>query len=267
MAPPVLKFIECSLTKEGVAIIAFNRPDKANAVNPQMYDEWRDAMRWAAKDDDVIVAVITGKGRFFCAGQELGAPDPNESDDMETLLKARIQVASDVVDEFIKFPKLLIGAANGPTIGIGCTTLALCDVIYSVPHATFNTPFMELGFCAEGTSSLMFPRIMGNAKANEILLLGRKCTAKEFEEWGFISRILPADSFLEQVLEIATRAASLPRNAVLQTKNLVKVTMQDELLAANRREMKLLTERMMSEETMNAIANFLMKKASGKSKL
>ncbi|KAI8811295.1 ClpP/crotonase-like domain-containing protein [Cladochytrium replicatum] len=251
MSPPVLETIECTLSRDGVALIAFNRPNKANCISPQMYLDWRNALRWAANDDEVIVAVITGKGRFFCAGQELG-------DEMNVDINDRTMRSELVAEEYIKFPKLLVAAVNaavGPAIGMGCTTLALCDVIYSVPHATFNTPFMELGFCAESCSSVTFPHIFGLARANEILILGRKCTAEEFERWGFISRIIPAETFLADVLEIATRAAKLPRNAVLQTKNLVKATMKKELLETNRREMRLLAKRFTTETTRKEIGD------------
>ncbi|KAI8805970.1 ClpP/crotonase-like domain-containing protein [Cladochytrium replicatum] len=267
MSTPKFETMECTLTSDGVAIIAYNRPAKANAISLQLYREWLDAMRWAANDKRVIVAVVTGKGKFFTGGAELLMPDPNAPKPTREMIIARTNITRQLVEEYIKFPKLLIGAANGPVLGIGCTTLSLCDVVYSVPDAYFKTPFMELGFCAEGCSSFLFSHIIGPARANEMILLGRQCSAEEFERWGFISRILPAENFMEQVMDIAKKAAALPPNAVLQTKNLIKLTMQKELMAANNREIDLLVERMLSDEHQNAVARFLTNKAAKKSKL
>ncbi|KAG0935790.1 hypothetical protein G6F32_010299 [Rhizopus arrhizus] len=118
MSVPKLETVAITLFKNGVAEIAFNRPKRYNALSPQSYKDWLHALKWAADTNDVKVAVLTGRGKFYTSGQELVLPDPDK--------------------------KEMQRAVNGPSIGFGTTTLALCDVTYAVPEATFTTPFMKL---------------------------------------------------------------------------------------------------------------------------
>ncbi|KAJ3195511.1 Enoyl-CoA delta isomerase 2, mitochondrial, partial [Dinochytrium kinnereticum] len=199
------KTIEVLDLGNGVREIAFNRPEKFNAFSPQLYDDFLAALQDATADETTKVTILTGRGKFYSSGQELSAPAASENP--AAYLRHRANVTTQIAETLINYPKLLIAAINGPAIGYACTSLAICDLVYSVPHATFNTPFMELALAVEGCSSILFPRIMGNAKANEMLLLGAKYTAEEWERLGMITRILPADNFLEQVRAIAQKAA------------------------------------------------------------
>ncbi|KAI9484175.1 MAG: ClpP/crotonase-like domain-containing protein [Benjaminiella poitrasii] len=267
---PKLETIELCLFPNGVVEIAHNRPKRYNALSPQSYRDWLTAIKWAAECEDVKVAVLTGRGKFYTSGQELQIPDVNEGN-VEEEMERRRQTTTDVVSEMIKFPKLLIGAVNGPSIGFGTTTLALCDVVYSVPEANFSTPFMKLGFCAEGCSSVLFPRIMGSSKANEMLLMGRTFTAKELVECGFISRLFPTETFRDTVLGLAGEAANFSTEALRVTKDLIKGIDRDLLEQVNQAEMKALGERMGSSDSVESIMRFLeesaAKKAAKKAKL
>jgi peroxisomal 3,2-trans-enoyl-CoA isomerase len=141
-----------------VAVFLFNRPQRANALSPNAYIEWLTLLRWAAKTDAVYAVVLNGKGKFYCSGQELVLAQPTSQEAFEADLKRACKVTEDLVDAFIDFPKLLVAAVNGPCYGFGATHLTLCDVVYVTPDASMKTPFMELGFCAEGCSSYMFPK-------------------------------------------------------------------------------------------------------------
>lgn len=145
----------------------------------------------------------------------------------------------------------------GPAIGFGVTSLALCDVVYAVPEATFSTPFMKLAFCAEGCSSYLFPKIMGTSKANEMLLMGRTFSAKELEAAGFISRTIPADDFHRDVLRIAEEAAKFSSEAIRITKKLVRDVDRELLLKVNQEEMAQLTACAQSKASMDSIHRFV----------
>ncbi|CAO3595482.1 unnamed protein product [Absidia cylindrospora] len=194
-------------------------------------------------------------------------PDFENENLAEDLARQRL-TTKNLVSEMIRFPKLLIGAVNGHCIGFGTTTLALCDVVYSVPEATFSTPFMKLGFCAEGCSSVLFPRIMGNSKANEMLLLGRRFSAKEMEECGFL-RTLTAEGFKDHVLTLAGQAAEFSVEAMKVTKELVRGVDRELLIKTNDVEMERLVERMGSTDSFESIQRFVedsrKKKAAKKS--
>ncbi|KAJ3112668.1 Enoyl-CoA delta isomerase 2, mitochondrial [Phlyctochytrium bullatum] len=239
----------------GVREIAFNRPEKYNAFSPQVYDDLLAALQDAATDPTARVTILTGRGKFYSSGQELTSP-PTDVDPVE-FINFRGSVTRKVADTMINFPTLLIAAVNGPVIGFACTSLTLCDLVYSVPHATFNTPFMELALAVEGCSSLIFPRVMGHAKANEILLLGEKHTAQEWEQMGMITRILPADNFLEQVRAIAKKAATFSPTALAKSKRLIVNQLRDRLIETNRVEMDLVVERMLDPEFAEKVFEFM----------
>ncbi|KAI8388109.1 ClpP/crotonase-like domain-containing protein [Radiomyces spectabilis] len=252
---PQLETLAIQLSATGVAELAFNRPQRYNALSPEAYKDWLKAIQWAASCDRVKVAVLTGRGKYYTSGQELRRPDLSAVGQDAQVRK--LDVTKTLVDELIKFPKLLIAAVNGPAFGFGVTTLALCDVVYSVPHATFNTPFMKLAYCAEGCSSVLFPRIMGPSKANEMLLMGRTFTAEELERCGLISRIFPAENFLQTVLTIAEDCAKFSVDAMKITKELIRGIDRDLLLEVNAREMQQLLERMRSQNAIDTLNQFV----------
>ncbi|ORE01542.1 ClpP/crotonase [Rhizopus microsporus var. microsporus] len=252
---PLLETLEITLTSTGVAELAFNRPNRYNALSPLAYRDWLSAIQWAAKCDAVKVVVLTGRGKYYTSGQELQEPDFSAAG-IEAQKKRR-QVTKTLVDELINFPKLLIAGVNGNAIGFGVTTLALCDVVYSVPGATFNTPFMKLAFCAEGCSSILFPRIMGPSKANEMLLMGRTFTAEELVGCGFVSCLLPLDNFREQILNIAEEAAKFSATAIGVSKKLIRDVDRELLLKVNAVEMEQLTKQMASEESITSLKRFV----------
>ncbi|KAI9272995.1 ClpP/crotonase-like domain-containing protein [Phascolomyces articulosus] len=262
---PKLETIEITLFPTGVAEIAFNRPQRYNALSPQAYRDWLTAIQWAAQCDDVKVTVLTGRGKYYTSGQELAMPNFDD-DDLPAEMERRRQTTKNVVSEMIQFPKVLIGAVNGPSIGFGTTTLALCDVVYAVPEATFNTPFMKLAFCAEGCSSVLFPRIMGQAKANEMLLLGRVFTADEMERCNFLTRLLPKENFREQVLAIAEETAKFSVEAMKVTKELIRGYDRKFLEEVNEVEMERLAERMASPDSLESILRFVEESKNKKKK-
>ncbi|RKP24292.1 hypothetical protein SYNPS1DRAFT_17423 [Syncephalis pseudoplumigaleata] len=243
-----------------LAVIRFNRPDRANALSPEAYLAWSNALTWTADTEEVRAVILTGNGRFYCSGQELSLPSKQSmaGDEFEQTLRRRARVTEQLVGKFIDFPKLLVAAVNGPAYGFGVTHLALCDAVYATEEATFRTPFMELGFCAEGCSSVLFPRQGEGQACHAAQLMGRQFSAKTMAECQFVSQVLPSDRFLQHVLDIVVPAARYPIQAVRQSKALIMSAEERAFLhEVNRREMALLVERMLSEECHNAMIKFL----------
>jgi Delta3-Delta2-enoyl-CoA isomerase len=158
-----------------------------------------------------------------------------------------------MVNSFIDFPKLLIAIVNGPAIGISATIIALCDVIYASENAYFYTPFTALGLCAEGCSSLTFPRILGTSKANEMLNLNHKMTAIEAQSIGFVAKVYQNT---QEVLQKLNQIENLPMGSILANKMLMRKFTIDELRKANLAEIDQLVDRMGSEEALMAMVNF-----------
>jgi peroxisomal 3,2-trans-enoyl-CoA isomerase len=151
----------------------------------------------------------------------------------------------------------LIAAVNGPGVGIGMTSLALYDLVYSVPHATFHTPFMRWGLAAEGCSSGTFPMQLGYAKASALLLAGEVMTARELYAAGMITRVLPADDFLNAVMQVAERMAGYSQSAIQLTREMIRGKLRGELHAANLRECQALRERNANNDAMPNITAFI----------
>jgi len=261
------------ITREDVplALIQFTRPDQLNSFIPEQYHELTTVLSQLDSNDNVSVVVLTGSGPYYSSGQDLSnqarriLKEQSEGNDLGALFTRTVRTqAYPLVEQFIDFSKPIIAAVNGPAMGIAVTTLALCDVVYASETATFSTPFMKLGFCAEGCSSILFPQIMGISKANELLLLGKSLTAQEAERCNLVSSVFPSNTLMDEVLQRASLMASFPPNALKQTKSLIRAPVQKLLHEVNDREMTCLVGRFMSEESKMAVIKFMMEKSKKK---
>ncbi|XP_035678549.1 enoyl-CoA delta isomerase 2-like isoform X2 [Branchiostoma floridae] len=253
---------EIKVTKENkVCSILLNRPAKKNAITWLMYNEIVQALDDASKDDSVTVAVITGAGDYYCSGNDLGNFMNIDPKDMPKMARDGKELLRRFVTAFIDFPKPLIGAVNGPAVGVSVTVLGLFDAVYATDKATFHTPFTELGQSAEGCSSYVFPKLMGNTKANEMLLFNKKLTAHEACERGLVTEVLPHDSFQKEVQTRVEYVAQLPPQSVREGKKLVRDQEREDLHKANEKECEVLEGRWLSEECVRAIMSFFTKKA------
>ncbi len=165
---------------------------------------------------------------------------------------------------WINAEKVLIAAVNGPAVGYGTSSIALFDLVYSVPDAVFFTPFVKVGLCAEACSSITFWRSMGRQKAAALILAGERMTPQELESAGLITKILPKENFLDEVMKIAKRIADSPAGALRDNKKLLMQPMKEELLVANERECAMLRERARTDEPRKAIEDFEREQAEKK---
>ncbi|XP_064394868.1 enoyl-CoA delta isomerase 2-like [Halichondria panicea] len=244
----------------GVRTIMLNRPAKYNAITYQMYSEVQHALEEAAKIDSIVVAMLTGAGNYYCSGNDLSNFTNIPPEGPQKLAAQAKEVLREFVSCFIQFPKVLVAAVNGPAVGISVTTLALCDLVYASENASFHTPFMNLGQSPEACSSVLFPRIMGPAKANEVLLGGRKLTSAEALERGLLTSVFPAKTFSNNVKDLVTSIAELPPKSLMKSKQLLRNVDRDLLEKANKDECDLLEERWLSDECMQAIMAFMQRK-------
>uniref|UniRef100_A0A493TG81 Enoyl-CoA delta isomerase 2 n=5 Tax=Anas TaxID=8835 RepID=A0A493TG81_ANAPP len=247
-------------TKNNITKIMFNRPERKNAINHQMYREIIKALHEAGKDDSTI-AVITGNGEYYTSGNDLNNFANVKPNEMEKMAKDGAVLLKEFVSSFIDFPKPLIAVVNGPAIGISVTLLGLCDIVYASDRATFHTPFSQLGQSPEGCSSYLFPKIMGLAKANEMLLFNKKLTAAQACAWGLVTEVFPDGTFQKEVWERLKAYASLPKNSLAVSKQLLRSMEKEKLHAVNSKECEVLKERWLSDECLNAIVSFFQRKS------
>ncbi|XP_039725357.1 enoyl-CoA delta isomerase 2 isoform X1 [Pteropus medius] len=247
-------------SENGITKIMLNRPTKKNAITTQMYQEIILALKAASKDDSTIT-VLTGNGDYYCSGNDLSNFTDVLSGEIEEKVKSIAILLRDFVDCFIDFPKPLIAVVNGPAVGISVTLLGLFDAVYASDRATFHTPFSHLGQSPEGCSSYIFPKMMGPAKAKEMLIFGKKLTAGEACARGLVTEVFPDSTFQTEVWTRLKAYSKLPPNAMRVSKQIIRNMEKEKLHAVNAEEVSVLQERWLSDECINAVMNFLSKRA------
>ncbi|XP_067323143.1 enoyl-CoA delta isomerase 2-like [Anolis sagrei] len=241
-------------TKDKITKITLNRPHKKNALNFVMYREIQQALEEAAKDDCTLTA-ITGCGDYFSSGNDLYDINKN----MSEIQKTNGKFMRDFIRHFIDFPKPLIALVNGHAIGLGVTLLGLCDIVYASDKAVFQTRFTQFGLCPEGGSSHTFPKIMGVAKANEMLIFNKKITAEEACARGLVSEVFSDSAFQGEVWTRLKAYANLPQNSLAFSKQLIRNGEKEILHAAASRECDLLVKRCFTDEFLNNLKDFVRK--------
>ncbi|XP_050442331.1 enoyl-CoA delta isomerase 2 [Adelges cooleyi] len=241
---------------DNLQTIAFNRPQKRNAINYQCYNDVVKALEEGGQNESVSVTLLTGIGEFYSSGTDL-------MDDSNTDVNQRLAATYNFVKAFIDYPKLLVALVNGPAIGIACTTLGLCDLVYAQEKATFSCPFHKLGLTAEGCSTITFPLIMGKLRATEFLLSGKTITAREAFQMGFVNEIVDNGTVGHNNLikKITTQIAK-NKMPLFYTKSMMLQGPfgKKELHESNRRECERLQERLNSNDFYNCLIDFLNKK-------
>lgn len=234
--------------------LKLNRPEKKNALTQEMYQTLATKINEAAGDFAIRVVVISSEGDAFTAGNDINDfannPPMDEGSPVFNFLFA-----------IHNFPKPLIAAVHGRAVGIGTTMLMHCDIVTANPNTIFSMPFVSLGLVAEGGSSYLFPRLVGHAKAAEILLTGRNFSADEALQMGLINTI--ADDQLSAAMKFAQELAEQPPTAVINTKALLKSGSHEALNQVIRAEGELFKMAMDSDEAQQAFMNFLLKKSKG----
>ncbi|XP_043082946.1 enoyl-CoA delta isomerase 2, mitochondrial [Puntigrus tetrazona] len=246
--------------EDNITTIRLNRPEKKNAITVEMYNELVEALDLAGKDDSVIT-VITGSGDYYCSGNDLNNFTKIPEGGVEKLAKESGELLRRYVKAYIDFPKPLIGVINGPAVGVSVTLLGLFDIVYATEKATFHTPFSQLGQSPEGCSSYLFPKMMGAAKASEMLLFNKKLTAAQACEVGLVTEVFPESSFQSEVWTRLKAYAKLPKNSLALSKQLIRAVEKEKLHAVNDAEVERLVERWLSDECMQAIMSFFQAKS------
>ncbi|KAK5849532.1 hypothetical protein PBY51_013860 [Eleginops maclovinus] len=246
--------------EDKITTIKLNRPAKKNAITTEMYNDIMSALDQAAKDDSVLT-VITGAGDFYCSGNDLSNFTKIPEGGLQEMAQRGGDLLRSYVKAYIDFPKPLVAVVNGPAVGISVTVLGLFDLVYATERATFHTPFSALGQSAEGCSSYTFPKIMGTAKASEMLLFNKKLTAVQACEVGLVTEVFPDSSFQTEVWTRLKAYAQLPPNSLALSKQLIRSAEKQRLHEVNDAEVERLTERWTSDECFNAVMSFFQNKA------
>lgn len=199
----------------GVLRLTFNRPEKKNALDREMYLTLIAALEAAQSDDGLRVVLLCGSGGAFTAGNDLNdfLLGRKTGEEFPALRFVRTLAA---------FPKPLVAAVAGEAVGVGATMLLHCDLVYAAPGARFSFPFVDLGLVPEAGSSLLAPRLFGAAKAAQYLLLCESFGSEEALRLGLLNEIASEDRLLDRAEAAASKLAQKPVEALLATRRLLR---------------------------------------------
>ncbi len=190
--------------KDGIGTLTLNRPEKLNAINRKMTEELNSAMVEIAKDTGVRALVITGAGRGFCSGADVGdmaqAAAPIEN-------RYWTQMAHKIILGLTDLEKPVIAKVNGVAVGIGCSLALSADIIIASENVKFSLIFSRIGLIPDGGSLFHLPRLVGPAKAKELIFTAKMVDAKEAERIGLISKAVLADELDNEVNMLAKQLA------------------------------------------------------------
>ena len=206
--PPPYETLLFEEIEPQIGRITLNRPERLNAINDRMLDDFEALLRSLDRDDAVRVLLITGAGRGFCAGADLKEvalrAQTEAFADPEAFLRLVQEKYSGVISRLRGIRQPVIAAVNGAAAGGGMAIALSADIRVCAPEAYFVASFINIGLSGgEMGSSFLLPRMVGISKASDILLTGRKVFAEEAERIGLVSQIAPAEKLLETALSYA----------------------------------------------------------------
>lgn len=200
------------LTRQGRRLtIAMNRPEVLNAVNTRLHQELIDAFVFAARDEGSDLVVLTGEGRAFSAGGDLEQMERVIAD--PALFDSEVRDAKLLIFALLDIEKPLIARVNGHAVGLGCTLALFCDVVFAAESARIGDPHVSVGLVAGDGGAVIWPQLLGFARAKEFLMTGELLTAPRAEAIGLINHAVPdadldarVDAFCDRLLAGATEA-------------------------------------------------------------
>ena len=198
--------------EESVATVTLNRPDRMNALDEKLLGEIPKAINEISQDNTVRAVIITGAGRAFCAGGDLDLPLFNMTDPGR--IRSYLRWAAEGILSMRNLAKPVIAAVNGVATGAGCSILMACDIIIASEEARFGQAFVNVGYHPDLGSSYFLPRLVGTAKACELIFTGKIIDAREMERIGLVNQLVSPDALMATAKELATKLASGPSVAI-----------------------------------------------------
>jgi enoyl-CoA hydratase len=219
-----------SLDDDGILRVAFNRPDRLNALNARMHEELRDLFSRIEADRAVDVVLLTGNGKAFCVGADFDQMEENLArggypDGHPGLLGDAAAMARNILA--VRQP--MIAAVNGDAIGLGATLALFCDITYMVDTARIGDPHVRAGIVAGDGGPVLWPMLVGMNRAKEYLLTGDLLTAAEADRIGLVNHVVPAADLDDAVMKTARKLANGPQIAIRFNKRLVNKELEDKV--------------------------------------
>ncbi len=223
--------------EDQAAVITLNRPDRLNALSPDLRDELTEALAQVQEDDGIRVAILTGAGRGFCSGADLsGFSSADTAPSQNDLLDEFGWVGRQAMSVY-RLNKPVIGAINGVAAGAGMSLALSCDLRIGSENSRFKSVFIERNLSPDSGLSFFLPRVVGQSRAADIIYTSRAVDADEAYRIGLLDRLVEHDKLLDTALEVAAQMAQWPPLALRSSKRVLQHNLEVPLEDALRYEM------------------------------
>lgn len=195
--------------RDGVLRLTLNRPDRLNSLNGAMHAALREALEQAAGDPAVRAVLLMGAGRGFCAGQDLTEVTPGQ--DLGETLAVRF---NPLIRAVRALPKPVVCAVQGVAAGAGANLALACDIVVAGASARFIQAFVKIGLIPDAGGTWVLPRLVGDARARGMAMLGEPVGAAQAEAWGMVWKMVPDEALEDEAGRVAAQLAALPTQAM-----------------------------------------------------
>jgi enoyl-CoA hydratase len=202
-----------------VRIVRLNRPEALNAANEELHRRIAEVWGELLRDTECRAVVLTGAGRAFCAGGDLGVLRRMNED--AEYRNATLSEAASIVRSMVQFPLPIVVAVNGAAVGLGCSLAALSDIVYIEESAYFADPHVSVGLVAADGGAMTWPALTSLLRAKEYLFTGDRIPAKTAVELGLANRVVADGTSVDEALALAQRLAQQPAQALRDTKRAI----------------------------------------------
>jgi enoyl-CoA hydratase/carnithine racemase len=222
---------ELQVTTNGpIRVITLNRPEQLNATNHVLHAGLAALFPQLDADAEARVAVLTGAGRAFSAGGDFSYLDELARDD--DLRNTTLMHGRQIVTGMVRCRTPIVAAVNGPAVGLGCSLVALSDIVFMAESAHLADPHVVLGLVAADGGPVVWPLLTSLQLAKEYALTGDRIPARRAAEIGLVNHVCADDEVFDQAMACARRIASLPKGAVEDTKRVINIQLERAVLAA-----------------------------------
>ena len=243
-----------------VGLLKLNRPEKLNAFGGPIRDEILDLLPRLAADESVRVLVITGEGRGFSAGGDIDHLKHLRENQDEQGFRAILAKGQQITRSMRALPKPVLAAVNGPCAGAGFSFALGCDMRIASDKATFGPSFALIGLHPDWGGSWFLPKLVGSAKACELVFTGSMISAAEAEKIGLVNRVVPHDELMTAAFEMAERMAKNPPGVLRLAKESIYRSLSSDLETAFARETEVQIDCFYSEDFLEGLTAFKQKR-------
>jgi len=244
---------------EHVATITLNRPERLNAISRQLIEELGQAMSAAESDTGVRCVLLTGAGRGFCAGADLGDPSRGETATRDAGA-ALDKFYNPTIRRMRAMPKPIVAAVNGVAAGAGMSLALASDITIAARSASFLQAFARIGLLPDAGSTWLLPRLVGDQRARALAMLAPQIPAEQAQAWGMIWQVVDDDKLMQEAGGLAKRLAAGPTLALARIKQALMASTGNTLSAQLDLERDLQRELGRSADFAEGVAAFLQKR-------